>query len=148
MSTVSDARPDSPESFIERTECHGAHFATRWLKKPSVAVITAHGELDAANAPEFVDYALRRAPHTERLVLDLSGVDFFGTAGFSALHTLNVRCAGDKIEWALVPSSAVTRLLRICDQDSALPVCSSVKTALSAVEGEPRRLLQLVAKSR
>ncbi len=113
-----------------------------------MAVITAHGELDAANTPEFVDYSLRHAPHTERLVLDLSGVDFFGTAGFSALHTVNVRCAGEKIEWALVPSSAVTRLLRICDPDSALPICSSVDAALSAVQGEPRRLLQLVTKSR
>ena len=147
MSTVSHARPASPESLIERTDCHGAHFATRWLK-PSVAVITVHGELDAANTPEFVDYALRHAPHTERLVLDLSGVDFLGTAGFSALHTVNVRCAGEKIEWALVPSSAVTRLLQICDPESALPVCASVDAALSSVQGQPRRLLQLVAKSR
>jgi anti-anti-sigma factor len=147
MSTISHARPASPESLIDRTHCHGAHFATRWLH-PSVAVITARGELDAANAPDFVDYALRRAPHTERLVLDLSGVEFFGTAGFSALHTVNVRCAGGEIEWALVPSSAVTRLLRICDPDSALPICASVEAALSAVQGEPRRLLQLVSKSR
>jgi anti-anti-sigma factor len=147
MSIVSHAKPASPESLIERTECHGAHFATRRLQ-PSVAVMTAHGELDAANAPEFVNFALRHAADAERLVLDLSGVDFFGTAGFSALHTVNVRCAGEKTVWALVPSSAVTRLLRICDPDSALPICDSVDAALSAVQGEPRRLLQLVSKSR
>ena len=39
-------------------------------------------------------------------MLDLTGVDFFGTAGISALHTLNVRCAGEKIGWALVPSTS------------------------------------------
>ena len=44
---------------------------------------------------------------TERLVLDLSGVEFLGTAGFSALHTVNVRCAGENVDWALVPSAAV-----------------------------------------
>jgi anti-anti-sigma factor len=147
MSTVTHAQPASPESLIERTACRTAHFATRWLQ-PSTGVITAHGELDAANAQEFVDYALRHAPHIERLVLDLTRVDFFGTSGFSALHTINVRCAGEKIQWALVPSAAVTRLLRICDPDSALPICSSVDVALSAVQGEPRRLLQLVAKPR
>jgi anti-anti-sigma factor len=146
MSTVSHARSASLESHTERADCQTAHFATRWLK-PSTAVITAHGELDAANAPEFVDYALRHATHTDRLVLDLSGVDFFGTAGFSALHSVNVRCAAELVHWALVPSSAVTRLLRICDPDSALPICSSVDVALSAVQGEPRRLLQLVSKS-
>jgi len=139
--------PEFPENLIEPADCHSAHFATRWLQ-PSMAVITAHGELDAANAQEFVDYALRHAPQTDRLVLDLTGVDFFGTAGFSALHTLNVRCAAEKIEWALAPSTAVTRLLRICDPDSALPISDSVDAALTAVQGEPRRLLQLVPKSR
>ena len=147
MSTSSHARSTGPESLIESIDCHTAHFATRRLP-PSTSVITAHGELDAANAQEFVDYALRDASHTDRLVLDLTGVDFFGTAGFSALHSVNVRCAGEKIEWALAPSSAVTRLLRICDPDSALPICTSVAAALSAVQGEPRRLLQLVTKSR
>jgi anti-anti-sigma factor len=147
MSTLPHSQPSSSESLIERMECNAAHFATRWLQ-PSVVVITAHGELDAANAQEFVDYSLRHAPNTEGLVLDLSGVDFFGTAGFSALHTLNVRCAGEKIEWAMVPSAAVTRLMRICDPDSTLPICNSVDAALSAVQGEPRRLLQLVSKPR
>jgi anti-anti-sigma factor len=147
MSTSSHARSATPNSLIEPADCHTAHFATRWLQT-SMAVITAHGELDAANAQEFVDYALRHAAHIDRLVLDLTGVDFFGTAGFSALHSVNVRCAEEKIEWALAPSSAVTRLLRICDPDSALPICNSVDTALSAVQGEPRRLLQLVSKSR
>jgi anti-anti-sigma factor len=147
MSSVHPTRRDSLQSPIERTDCQGAHFATRWLH-PSMAVITAHGELDAANAQEFVDYALRHASEAERLVLDLSGVEFFGTAGFSALYSVNVRCAGEKIQWALVPSSAVTRLLRICDPDSALPMCDSVDTALSAVQDAPHRLLQLVSKSR
>jgi anti-anti-sigma factor len=147
MSTSLFAHSATPEPLTEPTDCHTAHFATRWLQ-PETAVITAHGEIDAANAQEFVDYALRHAPHTDRLVLDLTGVEFFGTAGFSALHSVNVRCAAEKIEWAMAPSSAVTRLLRICDPDSALPICDSVDTAVSAVQGEPRRLLQLVSKPR
>ncbi len=147
MSTLPNARPSSSETLIERIECAAAHFATRWLQ-PSMAVITAHGELDAANAHEFVDYSLRHAPQMERLILDLTGVDFFGTAGFSALHTLNVRCAGEKIEWTMVPSAAVSRLLRICDPDSTLPMCSSVDAAMAELQGEPRPLLQLVSKPR
>jgi len=147
MSTSSNAHSATPEHLNEPAHCGTAHFAARSLE-PSTAVITAHGELDAANAQAFVDYALRHAAHTDRLVLDLTGVEFFGTAGFSALHSVNVRCAAEKIEWALAPSSAVTRLLRICDPDSALPICDSVEAALSAVQGDPRRLLQLVAKPR
>ena len=147
MSTTNHALPAALDSPIERVDTHAAHFATQWLQ-PDTAVITAHGEIDAANSQEFVDYALRHGDRISRLVLDMSGVKFFGTSGFSALHTLNVRCAGDAIEWASVPSAAVARLLRICDPDSTLPFYGGVETALSAVHGEPRRLLQLVAEPR
>ena len=130
---------------VDRTESHTATFATRWLE-PSVAVITAHGDLDASNAQEFVDYALRDAERTQRLALDLTGVDFFGTAGFSALHTLNVRCAGAGVEWVLVPSGAVSRLMKICDPDSTLPVATTMPAALSQLRADQRRLLQLVSE--
>jgi anti-anti-sigma factor len=144
MNTAPTTRP---ESSTKRTECRTAHFATRWLR-PATAVVTAHGELDAANVPQFVDYALRHLAHTKGLVLDLTGVDFFGTEGFSALHTVNVQCAGEAVSLTMVPSPAVSRLLRICDPDCALPMHATVDAALSAVQGEPRRLLQLVAKAR
>ena len=55
MSTaITTSRP------VDRTESNTATFTTRWLD-PSVAVITAYGDLDASNAQEFVDYALRDA---------------------------------------------------------------------------------------
>ncbi len=130
---------------VDRTESHAATFATRWLQ-PAVAVIAAHGELDASNAQELVDYALRDAYRTERLALDLTGVDFFGTAGFSALHTLNVRCASAGIEWVMVPSTAVSRLLRICNPESTLPIAATMPAALARLQADQRRLLQLVSE--
>jgi anti-anti-sigma factor len=144
MSAFTSRRAVSSESAVT---CHTAHFATRWLH-PSMVIITAHGELDAANAQEFVTYSLRHAEAVRRLVLDLKGVEFFGTAGFSALHNLNVRCAASGVDWALVPSKSVNRLLSICDPDGALPVQPSIDTALDAVHGEPRRLLKLVPQPR
>ncbi|WP_197374203.1 STAS domain-containing protein [Mycolicibacterium baixiangningiae] len=125
------------------TICHTARFAAA-TPQPSTTVVTAHGELDAANAQHLADFALQQAERA--LVLDLSGVAFFGTAGFSALHTLNVRCASANIGWVLVPSAAVSRLLRICDPDATLPWSDTVQSALSALPGEARPLLQLVAK--
>ena len=140
MCTVPTDQSASSESITERTHCHMARFATR-RPQPAIAVITAHGELDASNAQEFVDYTMRHVVKTERLVLDLSGVEFLGTAGFSALHTVNVRCAGENVDWALVPSAAVTRLLRICDPDSALPICRSTDAALSGYSADQKRLV-------
>lgn len=130
---------------VDRRDSNSASFTTRWLQ-PAVAVITADGELDASNAQDLVDYALRDAERTQRLALDLSGVEFFGTAGFSALHTLNVRCAGAGVDWVMVPSAAVNRLLRICDPDSALPIAASMAAALSTLQADQRRLLQLVTE--
>ena len=131
---------------VEARDCHTAHFATRWLQ-PDTAIVTAAGEIDAANAQEFVEYALRHAAQLDRLVIDLSDVDFFGTAGVSALHTLNVGAAGDNIDWAMLPSTSVSRLLRICDPDATLPVSDSIETALSAASAK-RPSLQLVPESR
>jgi anti-anti-sigma factor len=139
---ISTSIPASPESVIT---CHTAQFATRWLP-PSTAIVTAHGEIDAVNAMDFVDFAMRDGDQMTGLVIDLTGIKFFGSAGFSALHALNVRCTADGINWAVAPSREVSRLLRICDPDSTLPVHRGMEAALGAVTGEPRALLQLVAE--
>ena len=140
--------PHVPEtkSPQESLDCHTALFEISW-PQPSTAIVAVQGELDAANGAQFVDFALRNAENTDRMVIDLSGLTFFATAGFTALHTLNVQCVGEEIRWALVPSPAVDRLLRICDPDSALPICSDVDGALTAVHNDPPRLLQLVPES-
>ncbi len=126
--------------------CHTAQFATAW-PGPSTAIVAGHGELDAANGIKFVEYALRHSTKTQWLVIDLSGLTFFSTAGFSALHTLNVQCVGEDIRWALVPGQAVNRVLRICDPDSALPICVDVPAALTAVQQEPPQSLELIPQT-
>jgi anti-anti-sigma regulatory factor len=78
------------------------------------------------------------------LMLDLSSLKFFGTAGFSALHLINVQCAGANLRWAVVPNKAVSRLLRICDPDHTLPLVKSVHDVPDADDDDPNRLFQLV----
>src|SRR5579875_1484224 len=104
-------------SAAQPWESRTARFSVRW--GPSAAVISAHGELDAANAAQLADYVERCSASANRLVLDLSELSFFGTAGFSALHRINVRCAGAGVRWAVVPNQLVSRLLLICDPDRA-----------------------------
>lgn len=141
MSSFETPHPARPDTV---TTCHCAHFATRWLH-PSILIVSAHGELDAANAQDFVEYALLHTDAVKRLLLDLTGLEFFSTAGFSALHTLNVRCAEIGADWAMMPSKPVARLLDICDPDATLPVAPTIETALAVIHGDPRPpLLQLV----
>jgi anti-anti-sigma factor len=127
-------------------ENHAARFVAH--RGPSAAVIAAYGELDASNATQLADYVQRCAAHADRLILDLSRLKFFGTAGFSALHTINVRCAGADVRWAVVPGRAVVRLLRICDPDNALPITESPGPELIASAEAPPRLLKLISQSR
>ncbi|MDG4664211.1 STAS domain-containing protein [Mycobacterium sp. 236(2023)] len=131
-----------PDRFV----CRTAYFETAWPQS-ATAVVKAHGELDAANGITFVNYALRHSATTNWLVVDLSGLSFFSTAGFSALHTLNVRCVGEDIRWAVVPGKAVRRVLKICDPDSALPICADISDALTAVQQEPPQSFQLIPQT-
>ncbi len=111
---------------------HAAKFTVHWGR--SGAVIAAVGEIDAANAKPFADLVERCADCAEWLVLDLSELEFIGTAGFSALQVINARCAKASMHWLMVPGMATSTLLRICDPESRLPVSESLTTALAKVQ--------------
>jgi anti-anti-sigma factor len=106
-------------------------------------VVTVDGELDASNASQLADYFDLCMNHCTPLMLDLSRLEFFGTAGFSALHLINVKCAGANLRWAVVPNRAVYRLLRICDPDNTLPLAASIHDVPDE-DQDPNRLFQLV----
>ncbi|WP_445161794.1 STAS domain-containing protein [Mycobacterium sp. Dal123C01] len=132
-------------------QCRTAQFSARWTTTGTVIIV--NGELDAANSDQLAVYVQRNARRAKRVILDLRKVDFIGTAGFSALHRINVVCSGAQLNWAMVPSAAVSRLLRVCDPDGTLPVTTPIKEPLlepaAWTDGrQPRPLLQLVAQAR
>jgi anti-anti-sigma factor len=136
--------------------------AQSWLKSrtaefaastgPSATVITVLGELDAANADELTEYVESYVRPSKRVILDLSALGFVGTAGFSALHRINVVCSAKNAKWALIPGPAMRRLLRVCDPDGTLPTTTSLTKPFAARDEDratPRRgLLQLVPQPR
>ena len=124
-----------------RLSCDNAEFRARWDQRSGV--IRARGDLDAANADQFSDYAANCVQHFPKLTLDLSAVDFIATAGFSALHRINVACSAADVQWAMVPSRAVARLLRICDPDGVLPVVEPTKP----LDPDQDALLELIPES-
>lgn len=108
---------------------HNARFSGRLLRS-SVAVISAEGDIDASNADALTEYTLGRMNGYHGLVLDLSSLDFFGADGFSALHRISVNCARVDTGWAIVPGSAASRVLRICDPQDSFPLAETVEKAL------------------
>ncbi|GFG68552.1 STAS domain-containing protein [Mycolicibacter senuensis] len=117
---------------------HTAIFTIHWGR--SGAVVAADGEIDAANAGPFADYARRCADCCEWLVLDLAELTFIGTVGFTALQSVSARCAAAQTQLMVIPSPAVTSVLRICDPQSRLPLVSSLADALADVQKSGRPL--------
>jgi len=104
---------------------------TEWRAAEVVTVASAAGDVDAANADGFLDYVLRKALLGRGLVVDLTGVTFFSTAGHAALLTLDMRCATAGMKWVMVPSRPVNHVIRICE--GALPTADTVQDALELV---------------
>jgi anti-anti-sigma factor len=123
-----------------------AQFSAR--RSRAGTVITVDGELDAANADQLAAYVQRSIMRSKRVILDLRGLEFIGTEGFSALHRINVACSRNQVRWAMVSSPALSRLLRVCDPDGTLPVTNPRAEPLlrsRRIEGEDSGpLLQLV----
>jgi anti-anti-sigma factor len=128
-----------PERFISKPwNDHTARLASHRLSS-SVAIISAHGHIDASNADTLTEYTTGHLMHYRGLILDLRSLHFFGTEGFSALHRVSVCCARAGIGWAIVPGEAVSRVLRIGDPEVLLPAASTVEAATAIIQDLPRR---------
>jgi anti-anti-sigma factor len=113
-------RPD-PNALDRIEEHHRATF-TACCSRESTLQITVEGEVDAANSRQLAGYVERRVVGSEHLILDLRLVDFFGTAGFAALHNINVTCSRYGITWHLRAGRQTRRILAIGDPDGILPL--------------------------
>jgi anti-anti-sigma factor len=113
-------RPD-PRSLDLQEEHNGARFSAG-QQPPSTLLITVDGDVDASNSRNLARFVERHIAGSTRLVLDLRLVDFFGTAGFAALHNVNVICSQNSRSWVLRAGRQIHRLLSICDPDGTLPL--------------------------
>jgi anti-anti-sigma factor len=107
-------------------------------------VIEVGGEIDACNAQHVTDYLADFIFVGHPLVLDLSGVDFLGTAGFRAILQFAEECRRAERHWALVSSDAVKILLRVMP-NHRLPAAGSVDTALERFAAVPKPMWKLRA---
>jgi anti-anti-sigma factor len=112
-------------------------------------IVAAAGDVDAANIERLADFVRAALAEGRPLVLDLTELTFFGAQGIPALFAVSEQCSKAGVDWALVPSHAVRRLLRIGDRDNRLPTVESVLDAMKRLTTPKpaRRLLQLVTKT-
>lgn len=130
--------PDGPTLPRERVR-----FATSSVRS-SVVVVTAEGEVDAANALTLGKYVETQLEGASRLVVDLRALNFFGVQGFSILHRINVMCSRYSVNWVVLAGTEVNRVLHVCDPDGGLPVADSMEAAVATTIRPPRSHLRLV----
>ena len=139
-------RPD-PAAPDDMQRCGSASFGVS-RPSPIRAAVVVMGDIDALNARDLGRYVERCTGTSRQLLLDLSAVDFFGSHGFTALYYISVHCARSDVDWSIVASPAVRRLLSICDPDGDLPVAEDLPSGVARLDrvahcchrqGHPRR---------
>jgi anti-anti-sigma factor len=106
----------------------------------SCTVVAVVGEIDACNSDPVLAGVISLLGTRKQLLLDLTGLDFLAAQGMSFLEGVGLECAQRSISWAVMPSAAVSRMLRVCDTEAVLPLAG----AAAAIDGLGCRHLQLV----
>jgi anti-sigma B factor antagonist len=106
-------------------------------RRAGVLVIVARGELDLSTAPALCSAIdrwrfLRRG---ERIVLDLTGVEFCDSTGLRALigSARELAIDGGRLITVIAPDGPVRRLVTLTATDEMLAVAPSLERALGAV---------------
>lgn len=106
-------------------------FSVRVRQVAGTTVVTVIGEVDLDTAPELEFRLIGVADGRAPLVIDLSAVTFFASAGLACL----LMAHGQGNQPHLVPSPAVAKVLSISDLDDFLPRSESLQDALERVAG-------------
>jgi anti-anti-sigma regulatory factor len=109
-------------------DCNGA--LVRAQCRHLATVVTVAGTVDESNVDQVIRYALRFNLPDKAFVLDLSGVDVFGAQAVRLLYAVDDACTAAGLEWAVIPSQAVSLTLLVSRGDVDFPTATTVHEAL------------------
>jgi anti-anti-sigma factor len=120
-------------SADDMERCGGSTFSVRRMSATRM-VVAVVGDLDAVNARALGRYVERHLRLSKQLVLDLRAVDFAGCQAFTALYYISVHCARGDVDWMILGSHPVRRLLSICDPEGELPLADDLLSGLARLD--------------
>ncbi|WP_307849787.1 anti-sigma factor antagonist [Qaidamihabitans albus] len=121
-----------PEQEPAPVTAHAMHIDVEH-RPEGVVLARISGEVDLLSAPELRKFVEKTSPD-DRLVLDLDGLGFLGSAGLSVLAELAEQWARRACPWAVVATSRVVRRpLEATGLIGQLPVHPTTETAVRAV---------------
>ncbi len=140
---------DSAASGRPAFVCDGAHVRAQY--RHLATVVTVSGAIDFENVDQVSRYSRRFVLQDKPFVLDLRGVDHFAAQSLTLLQQIDEDCRMAGLEWALVASPTVSRVLRIANEDNTFVVAASVHEALQSfadgISARRRLLLPLLSKT-
>jgi anti-anti-sigma factor len=122
-----------PIATDEVQRCGRAAFLAGDMAAARV-LVDVQGDVDATNCHAFGRFVDRHTGVSRQLILDLTGVDFFGSQAFPALHYIGVQCARRDVDWLIVGGPSVQRIVHICDPGGELPVVPHIAAALERLD--------------
>ena len=135
--TIRLYRPD-PATTATSVRNGRATFSVRHLT-PMRAEIAVVGQVDAFNGRALGSFVECHTGTSGQMILDLRAVDFFGSQGFTALFYISVYCSRTDVDWMILGSPPVRRLLAICDPAGELPLSANYESATSRLNQLRRR---------
>ncbi|MEU7722006.1 anti-sigma factor antagonist [Streptomyces tibetensis] len=112
----------------------------RVRREPGHTVLEFRGEIDLAAASEIAPHLDRETDRpAARIVIDLSGIDFFDCSGLRLLYRARSRVLERRGQVLLVCAHPLTlRVLRITGLSRLLPPQPTLDAALEQPEATPR----------
>src|ERR1700743_2569565 len=105
----------APRRAHRAFDCNGA--AVRAQCRHLATVVTISGTVDASNVDQVIDYAQRFNLPDKSLVLDLTRIESSGAQAGRLLYAVDEACAQAGLEWAVIPSQAVSLTLLVTHGD-------------------------------
>jgi len=130
--TIRLYRPD-PSSAETSLRSGRAEFSIR-RTSPVRVEVAVDGDIDAVNGRSLGSYVERHTGTSTQLLLDMRAVDFFGSTGFTALYYISVHCTRSDVDWILLGSPPVRRVLAICDPEGELPLAADFDSATARLD--------------
>jgi stage II sporulation protein AA (anti-sigma F factor antagonist) len=99
-------------------------------------VLSLKGRLEAASVPTLQSQLDEVSPlGTERLLVELSGVSFIGSAALRAILVTAKRLAGTSGKLAILAPPPIAQIFAVSGLDAVLPVHTDRAEALKALLG-------------
>jgi anti-anti-sigma factor len=124
-------RQSKAATFRHHINCGGADIEAR--HQNDCIILTATGEVDAANADIFVTSLTRFAAGPRAVIVDLRPMSFIGTLGLRGLQCFDDKCSRSGTTWVLLADPAIPRLISIVSPGQPLHVVTTFLEAKRAV---------------